>query len=273
MKFALVFTWVLLLAGPLLGQLTVPDVVAPYEPIVIGCNCIVPENGEASFIWSVDSKSKFRGVPEEAPVRIHVWAPPGAHSAEAVVIVKTFQEFTILIADPADSSKTITKKVKLPVNFDIQRYSKSYVVGTPGPGPAPGPDPPPDPSPGPGPGPPPPADPFAAEVRKWLKAVPPSSYSIVGAMAIADNYQAVASEAVATQANFDILAFSAKTKEKNHATLSVTGVQPWVEPFFRPLAQYQSKLAEQRGIDIYKDEAGLARIWSETAKAIKEGAF
>jgi hypothetical protein len=252
-----------LLPGVAMAQLTVPDVVAPYEPIVIGCNCIIPEGGEADFHWTVDSKSKYVGVPADKPTKLHVWAPPGPHSVEALVIVKTFQSFTILVNKDTGE----TREVRLPVNFDIQRYSKSYTVGDK-PLPPDNPDNPDNPDPPP---PPPITDPFAKEVQNWLAAVPNEIYAHSLALAIADNYQAVASEAVATQTMYDILAFVAKTKEKNQQTLGAN-IARWVPPFFQPLAVYQDKLAKERGIDIYRDEAGLAKLWRETADAIRKAA-
>lgn len=263
MRFISAILLVLLTAVPLFAQLTVPDVVAPYEPIICGCNCIIPENGQASFLWTVDSKSKYRGVPEEAPTKIHVWAPPGQHSVEAIVIVKLFETYTIVVNKETGE----TREIRVPVNFDIQRYSKNYTVGN---APNPPPDNPDNPDPPPGPG---PTDPFAKEVQKWLKALPAGHYIKARALGIADNYQAVASEAVAVQGTYDILAFSQKTKDKNWATLGNDGVLAWKDAFFQPLATYQSNLATQRGIDIYKDEAGLAKIWTETANAIKAAAF
>jgi len=125
------------------------------------------------------------------------------------------------------------------------------------------------------PPPPPPSDPFAAKAQEWLKAVPASAYTKAKALGIADNYAAVAAQAVATQDLYDVLAFSTQTKTKNSETVggATELVNNWTPALFRPLAIYQDALAKERKIDIYRDEAGLAQIWRETAEALRKAAF
>ncbi len=261
----------LVLATPAFAQLTVADNYEPHVPIVAGCNCIVPDNGTVQFMWQVDVGSK--AIASEDNKKLYIWAPPGTHNVEAVVAITVFNEMLVWVPDPKDPSdinKAKVKTVKTLVSFDVQRYTKSYTVGK---SPGPGPNPPPGPGPGPGPLPPPgplPDSAFAKEAYSWLKAVPAANYTKEKAIAIADNYASTAAQAVATS-GWNLAAFVGATKNLNQQKLSVDDISAWATPFFNPLAQYQQKLFTERNLTT-SDTAGIAKIWKETADAIRAAA-
>lgn len=272
---SLIFLIMMGWAFPLLAQITVADRYEPYQPIIAGCNCIVPESGTVQFLWSVDSQSK--AIPSEDNKKLYIWAPPGNHSVDVVAITTVYQELNVWVEDPkfpGDPTKAILKKIKSMLSQDVQRYNKNYTVGTappgpsPGPGPAPGPDPtPPGPGPSPGPG---PLDDFTTNALSWLKAIPANNYSKEKAYSIADNYSAIAAQAVATS-GWDLNAFVNQTKQLNQKKLSTDDIAAWSQPFFYPLANHQSKLFTERKLDT-KDAMGIAKLWNDTAKAIKGAA-
>ena len=85
---------------PVFGQITVPDRVDPYQPIVAGCNCIIPAGGKAQFMWSADKASKY--ITSDDGFKLYIWAPPGRHSVDVVVLIQTMRKVWIIIPDPAD---------------------------------------------------------------------------------------------------------------------------------------------------------------------------
>lgn len=259
----------LLIATPVWAQIAVPDTIEPHMPIVAGCNCIIPENGEVQFLWRTDKNSRSIPVGTGKDQKLHVWAGPGQHEIEVTALVTTYQVFKVLVADPNDPSKEITKEMRLPTSFDFQQYQKTFKVT----GVAPVPDDPVDPDdPDPPPPGPTPNDPFAKEAQGWLKAIPASAYSKTKALGVADNYDAIAAQAVATSTLPNLAAFSAAMKERNLATLGIDGVNSWRDPFFVPLANYQAKLAQERGVTA-TNVRELAKIYTETATAIRAAAF
>lgn len=264
----------LLMPSIALGQITIPDKVAPYDPIVAGCNCIVPQGGKPTFMWSWDKASKV--IQSDDTFKLYIWAPPGAHSVDAVVLVQIFKDVQIVVPDPnnpSDTSKWTLKTIQVIDSVDFQHYSKEYIVGdspTPVPVP-PGPTPPGPTPPGPTPPGPTPTDDFSKQAQAWLKAVPAASYKKETATAIADNFQATASQAVATS-GWNLNAFVTDTKNRNRATLTPAELAAWGTPFFQPLAQYQAKLFNDRKLT-ETDVAGIAKIWKETSDAIRAAAF
>jgi len=257
-----------LLCATAFAQITIPDKVEPYQPIIGGCNCIIPTNGKAQFMWRTDDKSKSV-TSEPDGTKIYIWAPPGSHYCEVTVLTTISKKVLTLIVDPKDPNnkdKWKVEEVEVVDKFDIQRYEKNYMVGV---SPVPGPDPPVPPGPGPGPGPTPvpPSDEFAAKVYTWLKAIPAASYSKDKANKIADNYTAVAAQAVATT-GWNLDAFVNTTKTKNRDTLTPEETVAWSAPFFVPLAQEQAALFNARKLTT-TDVAGLAQLWKDTAAAIK----
>ena len=240
------------------AQLTVPDLVPPYEPIICGCDCIIPANGVAQFMWRTDNLSKYREV--ENGTKLHVWAAPGPHYVEAIVIVQTFAEFTIQVADPKDPTKTILQKVKLPTSFNIQRYDKNYTVGVIPVPPGPGPNPP-------GPGPvPTPSDPFVAEILKAIQATP--TYDSAKIKMVADAYEGIAGAAVATTSVPNIDAFNILTKSLISEKVGTTTVAAWSTTFFKPMGELLSAEYKKRNLQA-NDVAGIAKLWRDYAVAIR----
>lgn len=251
------------------AQLTVPSKVKPHEPIISGCECIVPKDGEAQFIWRVDDKSKF--VVAKDGKKIYVWAAPGKHWIEATVIIQTYTEITVFVPDPAaptDPTKAKLKKIKISTGHTIQRYTKQYVVE--GKAPDIKPDVPPDDDDD---------DPqpdnlsaFAKLARKWMKDVPGPNYSRDFAMQISRNYATVAAQGSdpARSRGWTVATFTQKTKELNNK-LDRVRLTAWATTFFRPLSKHQAALFQQRGLKT-SDTKAIAKLWEETATAIKKAA-
>lgn len=261
------FVSLCLLCSPAFGQVAMPDVNEPYKPIVAGCDCIAPVGGSIQFIWRASGSVSYLQCGD----KLHIWAPPGAHWVEVTTITQTFKEVVVLIPDPAaplDISKAKTEKLKISTSIDVARYTKDFTVGvSPTPVPGPGPAPPPQPGPAPGPTP----DGLAGEVQKWLKAVPSANYSKEKANQIADNYESVAAQAVATS-GWNLAAFTQKTKELNQQKFTTAEMAAWADPFFRPLATKQAELFQQRSLTP-SDVKGIATLWRDTAAAIRTAAF
>lgn len=236
----------------------------PYEPIVVGCECVVPDGAEVRYMWRISPAAHLEQGATESVA--HIWAPPGAHWVDTTVVAQVYRTITVLIPDP-DNPKDIEKaklqQVKILESFDVQRYERRFRV-------AGGPQPDPD-NPQPDPDNPDPLDGFAGQCRKWMQAVP--GYSKDSALKIADNYATVASQGSdpARSQGWDLSAFVAATKDRNHQTLGTEAIANWTE-FFRALATYQANLAKERGIGT-KDRAKLAELWDETAKAVRAAAY
>jgi hypothetical protein len=267
MKAFLSFLLAAFITTPLCAQLTIPDTIEAYKPIVAGCNCIVPEKGKAVFQWSVDPTSA--SIASDDNSKLYIWAAPGQHNVEVVVMIETFKDVQVIVVDPNDPNnkdKWTLKTVQMISDVSFNKYAKSYTVGN---GPGPGPTPPP-PGPGPGPG-PVPTDDFAAKAQTWLKAIPAANYSKDKALAVADTYKSVAAKAVATS-GWNLDAFVSQTKAANSTKLSPADTMAWHDPFFVPLAKYQSDLFDQRKL-AETDVAGIAQLWRDTADAITKAAF
>lgn len=221
------------------------------------------------FLWRVDNAAKT--VTAENGNKLHVWAPPGPHWIEATVLVKTYELLQVSIPDPADQSKRIVVDRRVISGIDIQQYKKDYKVGgtpvPPGPGPDPTPDPDPDPIPGPGP-----SDPFAKHLFTLLKALGPS-YSKEKALKIADNYEGVASKAVATNEVRSLQDFTLLTSVENGRLFTPDEAAIWGPKFFDPgLSQYQANLFKARNLTT-TNIPGIAQLWRDTATAIRAAVF
>lgn len=254
------------------AQLTIPDVVQPYAKIVAGCDCIIPQGAEVTFDWSFSSNVQYEV--SENTYRAYLWAPPGDHQAEVLVVIKHYKELWVLEVDPQDPQnkdkwKVVQKKVLDAV--DWQRYSKRFKVGGqpgPGPGPGPGPEPPPpgpDPPPGPGP-----TDPLAKKVHEWLAAVPRQYYSKDKVMKFANVYASVASRAVATSDVQNLEGFLTMTKTENAKVVNndPAEVEAWRQPFFVPLGKETQAMYQARNLTP-NNVKGIADLWQEIAKAMK----
>lgn len=264
------------------AQINLPEENDPFAPMVATCEITTPANATTQLLW----RTNVKGVPHGD--KFFIWGPPGKHWLEVTVVTSTYRELLVLVPDPSapnDISKAKTEKVRVAIGTDVVRYNKDFtIVGTPpnpGPGPLPGPEPPTPPGPGPLPGPQPPTPPgpgpgpspdgFAGEVRTWLQALPAGAYTKQLANDIADNYDATAAQAVATS-GWNLQAFTTKTKDLNHQKLTTEQLATWAEPFFRPLAAKQAKLFQERNLTP-SDVAGIAKLWRDTAEAIRAGAY
>jgi hypothetical protein len=256
------------------GQLTIPDVVKPYDKIVAGCNCIIPQGGEATFEWSFDKNSQYE-ISKDG-FFAYIWAPPGDHETEVLVIIRTYKELLTVVPDPNDPNnrdKWVLRPIKVLDAIDWNRYSKSFKVsGSPGPGPGPGPEPPPpgpDPPPGPGP-----TDPYAKLVNGWLKNVPANYYTKDKVIAFANNFTSVAARATATNEIQNIEGFLQATKLAHGATINYDPAEAdaWRIPLFDPLAKELQAQYKARNL-APNDKVGIAKLWNETAAALKAAAF
>lgn len=95
---------------------------------------------EVDVAWKFDDGAKFLPGPGDT---IHVWATPGAHVVEAIVVATLFKQEDVL--GPDMKAKTI----KVFVGTDIVRWEKSFVVSGRAPNPPPPVPPEPEPEPEP----------------------------------------------------------------------------------------------------------------------------
>jgi hypothetical protein len=266
------FVGLLLLQATALGQLTIPDVVKPYAKIVAGCDCIIPEGADVTFDWSFSQFVDYE-VSKDT-YKAYLWAPPGDHEADVLVVIREYKEILTLKVDPLDPNNRdkwtlVTTRILNAV--DWQRFSKRFKIsGTPGPGPVPGPDPPPpgpDPTPGPGPT---PTDPLAKKIHGWLAAVPRQYYTKEKVLKFADVYSSVASRAVATSDVQNIEAFLNITKLDNAKVVNNDPIEAeaWRVPFFVPLGKETKALYDSRALQP-NDVRGIAQLWNDISKALK----
>lgn len=252
------------------AQIVMPDTIEPYKKIVAGCDCIVPKDGLVQIRWRVNAPAESAVKPATGTERVdklHIWAPPGTHYVQAIVIVTSMQEIRAEVTD-SEGNKSI-QTIKVPSGFEFFDYDKTFTVGKPGPGPGPGPDPPPPGPDPPGPGPTPPADKFAAEVYKLIQEVKKTiNYMPDKFNQLAGAYDSVAAQAVATQANYDATAFTSLTKDKYNKIFTIDEVQKLGPVFTTPLSKVQASIFNERGGNP-SDEAALAVLWRDTATAIR----
>lgn len=191
------------------AQVVVKDTYAPYEPIVIGCNCVTPEGAEVKYIWRATSQAKI--VTDDG--RAYVWAPPGQHSVTVTVFWIDFASTT----------------------WDVQVYDKAFTVsGTPTPGPEP------DPGPNPGPDPPKPNPDVPDGEYGLTKLAFTSGSKITGdarklAADLGDNFQAVSS-ALAAGAYLNTGLAKADLQARNSAVVG-SHRDAWLESFFKPIGE------------------------------------
>jgi hypothetical protein len=277
MKRILVVVLLFLWQPLAIGQLLIPDVVKPYDKIVAGCECIIPQNGEASFEWTFDKDSQYE-ISHDG-FKAYVWSPPGAHSAEVLVVIKTYKDIFTVIVDPADPEnhdKWKLQKTRVLDAVDWNHYVKKFQVsGSPGPDPGPVPPPPGPAPPGPGPAPTPsPSDPLAKQIQVWLKAVPTQYYTKDKVNAFANVYSSVASRAVATSDVPNLESFLTLTKTGNAAVVNndPAEAEAWRTPFFVPLGKEIQTMYTTRNLQP-TDVKGIAQLWNDVAAAIKAGAL
>lgn len=233
---------ILLIAASVQAQITIPDVIPPHEPIVAGCNCTVPKGATVLFMWRTDAAS--RSILSEKGDQIYVWAPPGEHFVEAIVIVQTFKTLKVLVPDPDDPNKPPkTETLKIQDTIDVQRYDKTYrVSGTVPPGPnPPGPNPP-------GPNPPPTPTPILPPLGKvaYEGAIKVEATARAKATELAANHESVAARLAAggfsgADEQAQLEAAGAELTKLNRATCSAPGVRDAWLPTFTSLKEALDK--------------------------------
>lgn len=257
------------------AQIIVNEVYQPFERIIAVCDLDVDEGVDVRYQWRSDLKDEQISVLEDGRL-LHIWAQPGNHWLEVIVVTQKVRILEIPKFDPEDPKnweKVTWEKVRVAESLDVSRYDSQFKVeGTaPGPGPDPGPTPDiPD-----TPDPPAPVAGFAGEVRKWLQAMPAGAYKKEIVVAIGDSYLSVGSQGSdpARNQGWSLDAFRTKTRDLNREAIEANGgeILQW-DGFMRNLAQYQADLYAQRGLTT-TSVAKIAELWTETGNALKAGAY
>ena len=182
----------LFLASEVGAQITIPDEVELGEPIVAGCECVVPEGSETRVSWSLQNlgKGKAQFVPDTGTdFTVYVWAEPGKYKLTNSVVYVQYQEIEVPTADGG------TQTIKSLIDFGLQNYEREFTVV----GKIPSPDPEPDPDPDPDPDVPVPDDKWdlGKTIYRQAMKLPVSVRS--KASALADNFDAVGAGIAAGQ--------------------------------------------------------------------------
>lgn len=234
--------WLLLLCSRIIAQINVADSYEPYEPIIVGCSCIVPEDADVQFHWTVDDRSK---AIETDSNQLYVWAPPGEHFVQLLVIKQFYEEIQVFVPNPShpeDPTKAILKTVKVAGKFETERYEKGYRVGKPGPEPEPDPGPGPDPSPG-----------------GWDEIISkaPDKSKVQD---VAGNYSSVGSQMSdpARNGSFNYQSCSQMVAAKHREVLGSSFGQ-W-SGFFSALAEWQIDYVKENNIDISSNPSSSEKL-------------
>lgn len=230
------------------AQIKVDKVYAQYQPIIIECGAVLPENTKQQIIWDLSSKNKvsFR----EFNQALAVWAEPGTYNVEATVLLTT-------------TKKIGDEVVEILVPGGFKKYRTEFtVLGT---GPTPNPTPDPDPKPKPDdPIPPPPkptVDPDAFDnigqrVNGWVPKVPPEAYD--SRLKMATLYQDLYSGL--ESGKYLTLDIAYSNFNSNKASVLTPTIAPYWAPFGKNLIEDINKrsLNRTQAIDYYKAvEKGL----------------
>lgn len=200
---AAVLLWLALLAGPVFGQINIPDEVEPHHSIVAGCNCVIPEGAEVRVIWRIrpltpNAYSELIPAPNN---QAYIWASPGQHEVTMTVAWKTFE-----------IKKIGDQEIRSEKDWDLQQYEKAFLVtGNPAPNPNPNPQPTPTG--------------FQAQVKAAFAKVP--AVSRAAASKIAANYEAVAAEAAANSSSWDPAAMVNEVKVRHTTALTPAEIKDW----------------------------------------------
>lgn len=256
------------------AQLVVsPELSAPHTPIFVALAAPVEPNTTVKTIWTSDlPQSSYVDLGDN---RLAVWAPPGEHFFEVLVVAQSFEEIDVFKPNPDDPKnldKGTWEKRRVSKDFSINKYREKFTVTGVVPNPTPGPDPTPGPGPTPTPGPTPGG--LAGEVQAVLKSMPTGVYDKAKALDIADNYITVGSQGSdpARSGGWTLATFGSETKRLNADTLGSEGVAAWGTPFFLPAAKMIAKLSTDRGIGD-RDIQKMAALWTEFGEALKAAAY
>jgi len=239
--------FLMLLCSTATAQIKVDKVYSQYQPIIIECGTVLPENTKQQVIWDLSSKNKvsFR----EFNQTLAVWAEPGLYNVEATVLLTT-------------TKKIGDEVVEILVPGGFKKYRAEFkVLGN---GPVPDPTPDPDIKPDPIPVPPPPKptidpdqfDNIGQRVNSWIPKSPPEAYEARLKMALlyADLYSGLESGKYLTldvaYSNFNV----------NKAAVMTPTISPHWTSFGKSLVEDINKrnLNRTQAIDYYKAvEKGL----------------
>lgn len=116
------------------GALVVdPPESQPYQPIIAGCNCIVPNapDCDVKITWVLDERCK--GIASKDNTQMYLWSPPGDHEISVTVEAKIYDSFVAIVKDPADPTKTIEKTVRYLTDISHDTYTATFSVIVPTP--------------------------------------------------------------------------------------------------------------------------------------------
>ena len=229
----LVFCLSVLLGTPVWAQISVPDQVDPFEPIVASCGCEVPEGSDVKIRWSlVPVGSGSQGQLIQVDQDAHVWASPGSHKIMATVVWMSFEEVEISLGDGTK------KKIRNLLAWDVESFEKTFQV-KPEPGPDPGPGPNPDPTPTP--------SGFEAQVLAALAEIgdPPSKEKV------AEVYSDIGEKANTRRDVFTPALMVDQAKSGVVSVLSPQDLQTW-GPFWPKLNQaFRDRKMEEDDTDAF----------------------
>ena len=227
------------------AQIKVDKVYAQYQPIIIECGAVLPENTKQQIIWDLSSKNKvsFR----EFNQALAVWAEPGTYNVEATVLLTT-------------TKKIGDEVVEILVPGGFKKYRAEFKVLGSGPTPDPVPDPTPDPVPPPKPV-PPKVDPdqfdnIGQRVFEWVPKSPPEAYDARLKMALLYNDLYAGLES----GKYLSLDIAYANFNANKAAVMTSAISPHWASFGKNLVEDINKrsLNRTQAIDYYKAvEKGL----------------
>ena len=117
------------------AQINLPKEVNGWQPIIVGCNCVVPEGSEVTISWALtseDPEGEASLVPTDSTGnKGHIWGTPGFHNLSATVVWLHFEILDVKLADGT------TKKIKNLLNWDTQVYDHRFEIKGKGPPPTP----------------------------------------------------------------------------------------------------------------------------------------
>ena len=108
-----------------------PKEAEPFQPIVAGCQCVIPKDAdtEIKLSWVLDEHCK--GIQSADGREMYLWSPPGEHEISVLVESKLFETTIVLVHDPkypGDITKIIEKKLRILVDMSRETYTAHFAV-------------------------------------------------------------------------------------------------------------------------------------------------
>lgn len=217
-----------------LGQIEIPEINSPYEPIVASIAFEPVEGAELKTKWMASSGAVVVPVDNSA----HVWAKPGKHTITASVVVNIYEE--------AGSDEEPCKKL---VRQDHQLFQAKFIVAADDePGPAPGPGPAPDGS-------------FKGKLRAAIAEIG----SLPGKGKVANIYAGLSAQAAANPRVYTPALMVDEAKQRVVTELGVSELREW-EPFWDAL----SDAFEGEGLGASSDLEDFIEAFSDVADVLEE---